>query len=481
MSGPKDNESLIPTVREVQQMFAELLSHGDDITWDLLSQSQAKILWQKLIDFEDPKAKTSNISHSFYNPKLFDSIWRQRKFTNGQSLAALFFVMIVDNFPDPKLAEQSRSWSLFPVFRCRRCVDDNTGRNCSSQDCCMVYVSQYESFENWDKFVKSTRLPKGYMVTPFRGVYKLIDGQVELKTYFIWERSNTMLPTGKDRCITPESLAAATKCPSHRTIEEELKQFLQVRAVSVMEWKFCSCDRILYLLLSQRGDQKPSNASELSDSLLLFTHTVNNCQLALEMFKEKTYRNILGNEFGRVFDRISAEAQRIDGKVDLIRSANEVPSKIELHFMFKTKTKLKGRPSVRLIKEDINLEDYGSALKEHILNNQSFDDLISSMSENLESDIVKLILKLTQTFVENTREELWQLLKYHFPTETILYQIIGCILKRHSDLNIKEIEEQSSDILRRVRYYFAQACPNSRPDQLTKCTNCVGYYYISKN
>ncbi|KAH8286351.1 hypothetical protein KR054_007509 [Drosophila jambulina] len=374
MSAPENSESFIPTVREVQQMFAELLSHGDDITWDLFTQNQAEILRKKVKDFEDPKVNRISTLHWLYNPKFFDSIWKQRKFTNGQSLSALFFVMIVDNVSDPKLAEQSRSWSLYPVFRCRRCVDDNTGRNCSSQDCCMVYISQYESFEDWDKFVKSTRLPKGYMVTPFRGVYKLLDGQVELKTYYLWERNQTV-----------------------------------------------------------------------------------------------------------VFDQISEEAKRIEGKVDLIRSANEVPSKNELDIMFKTKTNLEGAPSARQRKEDVHLEDYGSALKEYILNLESFDDLIVSMSANLEPEMLKLILKLTQTFVENTREELWQLLKYHFSTETILYQIILCILKRHSDLNIKKIEEQSSDILRRVRYYFAQACPNSRPDLLTKCTKCVGYYHIYKD
>ncbi|KAH8257248.1 hypothetical protein KR038_006031 [Drosophila bunnanda] len=481
MSAPDETESLIPTVREVQQLFAELLGHGDDITWDLLTQNQAEILRKKVKDFEDPEATKSDLYYWLSNPKFFDSIWKQRSFSNGQSLSALFFVMVVDNVSDPKLAEQSRSWSLHPVFRCRRCVDDNTGRNCSSRDCCMVYISQYEAFDDWNKFVKFTRLPKGYMVTPFRGIYKLIDGQVELKTYYICERYKTVHPTGKDRCITPETLVTATKCPSRSPQQKELNLFSTIRAVMVKEWKFCSCDRILYLLLSQRDGEKSSDANELSDSLLLFTHTINNRRLALKMIEEQKYHNILGHELGMVYNQISEEAKRIEGKVDLIRSADEVPSKKDLDIMFKTKKKLRGPPKWRLRKEDINLKDYGSALEEHILNNESFDNLMYSMCENLEQEMLKLILKLTQTFVENTREELWQLLKYHFPTETILYRIILCILKRHSDLNIEEIEEQSSDILRRVRYYFAQACPNSPPDLLTKCTKCVGYYYISKN
>jgi len=36
MSASKDKDTtLVPTVREVQQKFAEILSHGEDITWDL--------------------------------------------------------------------------------------------------------------------------------------------------------------------------------------------------------------------------------------------------------------------------------------------------------------------------------------------------------------------------------------------------------------------------------------------------------------
>ncbi|XP_017071671.1 uncharacterized protein LOC108108214 isoform X3 [Drosophila eugracilis] len=112
-------EFLVPTVREVQQMFAELLSHDEDITWDLLSANQGDILKNKVNEFkaqiDDPN------SMRLVNGDLFDSIWYYRKYTNGQSLTSLFFVMIVENVTDPKLAEQSRSWYLYPVFRCRRC------------------------------------------------------------------------------------------------------------------------------------------------------------------------------------------------------------------------------------------------------------------------------------------------------------------------------------------------------------------------
>ncbi|SPP90088.1 Hypothetical predicted protein, partial [Drosophila guanche] len=43
------------------------------------------------------------------------------KCANGQSVSALFFAVIVNGVTDLKEAENSRSWSIHPVFRCRRC------------------------------------------------------------------------------------------------------------------------------------------------------------------------------------------------------------------------------------------------------------------------------------------------------------------------------------------------------------------------
>ncbi|XP_017071668.1 uncharacterized protein LOC108108213 isoform X5 [Drosophila eugracilis] len=41
MNQSEDNEDfLAPTVREVQQVFAEVLSHGEDVTWDLFLEME---------------------------------------------------------------------------------------------------------------------------------------------------------------------------------------------------------------------------------------------------------------------------------------------------------------------------------------------------------------------------------------------------------------------------------------------------------
>ncbi|KAH8349519.1 hypothetical protein KR084_000889, partial [Drosophila pseudotakahashii] len=384
------------TVREVQQMFAELLSHGEDITWDLLSANQEDVMRSKIKELKGHPVKI------FGSPNMFDNIWSQRKYTNGQSLSSLFFVMIVDKVGDPKMAEESRSWYLYPVFRCRRCVgkcmnhnkllvnnskyilEDNTGQNNSSLECCMTYVSQKNTIETWDKFVQDAHFRPGLMVTPNRGVYKLIDGKVDLRTYFI------------------------------------------------------------------KGEMS-------------------------------------------VFEKISVENKRIEGTVDIIRSVNEVPKSTELNEFFKTRRHRK-KPTINEVHsivpvdvlqvakiqiegEEINLKDYGTALINNIECSESFEDLITNMAGHLKPEMFELILELTQSFMEKSREDLWQLLKYHFSTETVLYQIILCVTKHHPNLDCNEVRKQFSDILSRVRYYFASASPNTFPELLQKCSKCVGYYH----
>uniref|UniRef100_A0A6P4DX87 Uncharacterized protein LOC108038099 isoform X3 n=1 Tax=Drosophila rhopaloa TaxID=1041015 RepID=A0A6P4DX87_DRORH len=489
MCSLNDNEELqVPTVREVQQTFAELLSHGEDITWDLLSADQGDILKSKIKELKTMQGFPGGIPF-FMNQEFFKSIWNMRKYTNGQSLTSLFFVLIVDDVTDPKLAEQSRSWYLYPVFRCRRCVD-NHGEHYSSLDCCMIYVNQYDCCEDWDKFVKNSRLRPGLMVTPYRGVYKLIDGQVELKTYSIFSRNFQKFPLTKEHCLTPETLSAAYNQSILRLVSDTNMGRFDGFTLGREEQKR---DKILYKLLISRDDHKSTEATTLSDSLVLFTHSTNNIRLAMSMIEETNFRNVLGNQLKSVFDKISKETKGFRGNVDLVRSANIVPTKKELNEIFLKgfkKRKLTEDQSdvsvipiesfkineIQIKDEKVYLDDYGTALKEHIVSMDTFEDLITIMAENLEPEMFKLILHFTQTSMETTRKELWLERRHYLSTETVLYQIILYIMKQHSNLDYNEIKEQSSEILRRMRYYFASTTPNSPPELLTKCTKCIGFY-----
>ncbi|XP_017053524.1 uncharacterized protein LOC108096439 [Drosophila ficusphila] len=481
-------EFLVPTVREVQQLFAELLSRGEDIVWDLSSQND-EVLKSKLLQFKDDNNRWDD---SDKHANMFKSIWNTRKYTNGQVLASLFFVMIVENIRDSKLAEQSRSWHLYPVFRCRRCVD-KTGQS-SSTDCCMMYVTHNTSCENWKTFLILPTFRSGVMVTPHRGVYKLIDGQVELESHFVEQQSYRFLP--QEPSITPQSLLKAAKTPIK---SEETKQKEKRLGIRVLySPSFFSCERMLSFLLSFDNKQQACDVKDLSDSLILFTHNVNNFNLALEMIKADNPRSILINRLRSDFLKISEEFKRLQGTVDLIRSANGVPTKQNLETIFKS-TKKKPKkvtkkpenpndipvdcPETTTTKanaEIIQLEDFGTFLKEHVFSLESFEDLIAKMSEHFEPEMSRLILQLAQTFLETAREEMCQQIKFFFSTEFVIYHIILYITKHFSNLDYKEVEEQSSDILRHVRYCFASWNPNSRPEFLKKCDKCVGYYDLNK-
>ncbi|XP_044313781.1 uncharacterized protein LOC123036941 [Drosophila rhopaloa] len=483
MCSLNDNEELqVPTVREVQQTFAELLSHGEDITWDLLSADQGDILKSKIKELKTMQGFPGGIPF-FMNQEFFKSIWNMRKYTNGQSLTSLFFVLIVDDVTDPKLAEQSRSWYLYPVFRCRRCVD-NHDEHYSSLDCCMVYVNQYFCYEDWDKFVENASFRPGLMVTPYCGVYKLIDGQVELRTYSIFGRNLQIFSLINEHCITPETLSKSSYQSILRLVSDTNMGRFDGFTLEREEPKR---DKILPKQLIPRQNHK---------SLILFTHSINNIRLAMSMIEEPNFRNVLGNQLKIVFDKISEETKSFRGNVDLVRSANIVPTKKELNEILKPslkgfkKRKLTEDQSdvsvipieslkineIQIKDEKVNLDDYGTALKEHIVSMDTFEDLITIMAENLEPEMFKLILHFTQTSMETTRKELWLERRHYLSTETVLYQIILYIMKQHSNLDHNEIKEQSSEILRRMRYYFASTTPNSPPELLTKCTKCIGFY-----
>ncbi|SPP80113.1 Hypothetical predicted protein [Drosophila guanche] len=364
----------------------------------------------------------------------------------------------------------------------------------SSRDCCVMYVDQSGIFEDWDTYLKRTALSPGVMVTCDRGVYKLIDGQVELKTYLITEKMYT-----RNACfITSESLKAASELPGvHRLYSASSSRYiLQVNEVEHIR----ASDKVLYLLLRRVDGEKVDTPSArlLSESLVLFTHSVNNFRLASEMVNKATYRTSLSSYVQNTFKKISEEAKAMEsstqGRLDLIRSVNEVPTKKELEKLLKTsgvgghisgEPKLPAEPSkvppnllqirsININGQDIQLADYGEAIIANISSAESFEDLITSMAEHWKPDMCKLVLRMTQTFVESTKKEFW--LKYHLPTESVLYQIIRQTLKLHASLDHKEVSEALPDILRSVRCYFASRSPLCPPEFLKKCPKCVGYY-----
>ncbi|SPP90092.1 Hypothetical predicted protein, partial [Drosophila guanche] len=184
-------------------------------------------------------------------------------------------------------------------------------------------------------------------------------------------------------------------------------------------------DKVLYLLLRVDGGKVDTlSACLLSESLVLFTHSVNNFRLASEMVNKATYRTSLSsyvqNTFKKIFEEAKAMESSTQGKLDLLRSVNGVPTKKELKKLLKTSGvggRISGEPklpveptkvppnllqirSININGQDIQLADYGEVIIANISSAESFEDLITSMAEHWKPNMYKLMLRMTQTFVE---------------------------------------------------------------------------------
>jgi len=128
----------------------------------------------------------------------------------------------------------------------------------------------------------------------------------------------------------------------------------------------------------------------------------------------------------------------------------------------------------------IVLSKFGAPLFEHIINAESFEEVLLSLADNLKEDMMNYILNLTEVFMEMFWEQLNTVLKFYIPAESVLYRIGTHILNNYRGLTAAQIEQYASQILNEVQDYFMSLNPNSFPDLLTKCTICDGYYSICK-
>ncbi|SPP76871.1 uncharacterized protein LOC117580214 [Drosophila guanche] len=105
------------------------------------------------------------------------------------------------------------------------------------------------------------------------------------------------------------------------------------------------------ILKHQDGDNVTAmDVLQLSASLVLFTHSVYNFRLASTIINDTanskigSYRETLSNRQRRAFDKVSKETIRIrgntQGKLDIIRGVNEVPSRQQFNDLYKINKQL---------------------------------------------------------------------------------------------------------------------------------------------
>ncbi|XP_034140879.1 uncharacterized protein LOC117591664 [Drosophila guanche] len=142
------------------------------------------------------------------------------------------------------------------------------------------------------------------------------------------------------------------------------------------------------------------------------------------MVNKATYRTSLSsyvqNTFKKIFEEAKAMESSTQGKLDLLCSVNGLPTEKELKELLKTSGvggRISGDPklpveptkvppnllqirSININGQDIQLADYGEVIIANISSAESFEDLITSMAEHWKPNMYKLMLRMTQTFVE---------------------------------------------------------------------------------
>ncbi|XP_030385152.1 uncharacterized protein LOC115632232 isoform X2 [Scaptodrosophila lebanonensis] len=429
------------SVKEIQQDFAESLGHGDEVIWDLLSQTMADLLQKKIRELiPDPRESDDKKKRAAENARnsIFTAVWEQRKYTNRQSLTSIIYVLVVPEETGVANAENSVEWSCHPLFRARRCISDEVGVDSSSSNCCMIFVDENgRVYQNWQSYVEDNELPPGVMVAPENGVYNIREGSVKLVKYvtpagtpkykalkvadtasaigafgsalltgvaifampiaapvmavgagvglasagYATARSAGQLidrgqheqsinvtdraarghwigvvagAVGLGAAGATSAMTAATRAGREvGTIAQMTINGMNISSIVISGTGVAN--GILELILkSQDGDDVSTmDVLQLSASLVLFTHSVYNFRLASTIISEtqnstiSSYRKTLSNRQRRSFDKIAKETQRLrgptQGKMDIIRNVNEVPSKQQFNDMFKINKQLNER------------------------------------------------------------------------------------------------------------------------------------------
>ncbi|KAH8378673.1 hypothetical protein KR009_000650, partial [Drosophila setifemur] len=122
------------------------------------------------------------------------------------------------------------------------------------------------------------------------------------------------------------------------------------------------------------------------------------------------------------------------------------------------------------------MENYGRILFEHVTNAETFENLVTSMAENLEPEVFDFIMKLSSTFMDTMLDELTTVLKFFIATESVMYRILLQVLNNYRHQSYEFVAEHTLDILMAVKDYYMSLNPNSYPGVLEKCKVCVGYF-----
>uniref|UniRef100_A0A1B0AVE1 DUF4781 domain-containing protein n=1 Tax=Glossina palpalis gambiensis TaxID=67801 RepID=A0A1B0AVE1_9MUSC len=328
---------------------------------------------------------------------LFTNVWKQRKYNKGTLYSYIFYVAVTND----KEPEKAIEFSIHPVFRIRKCVAEG-----DSMGCCMIYVDEIgRVYQNWESYINENVLPPGIMVAPNRGVYNFENDEVVLRSYttpngksqvMLWDRVQT-ITTIATSCVSLAALVLPIPPPivtavnrfaytmgttsvflsaknlidrsnheqSIDIIDRDARRSWLGIASGVVEITSIEATKCMTNMATagkvttkyRDGDDiSKLDVVQMAASLVLFTHSVYNFQMASSIAENarnghiEKYRYSLYKRQRKIFDKYLKETVRIrgdtQGKIDIIRHINDIPDRQFLNNLFKIDKQLNQNKTV---------------------------------------------------------------------------------------------------------------------------------------
>ncbi|XP_069968137.1 uncharacterized protein [Bactrocera oleae] len=249
-------------------------------------------------------------------------------------------------------------------------------------------------------------------------------------------------------------------------------------------------------------DEGPSSLDilQLTSSLLVFTHSINNLALVTKIPTRGgsgSLRSAIQKKTRNSYNKISSECMRIGKKftkTDLIRVVNNIPSKEA--FIQQIGTLLAQATAGTVVGNTISelpllfnytldgelnpiqlLAAAGFKFVHNILDSNSFIDLLGTMANFMCEKSFYLLMNLARTFMDEFGDAINDVLRTFIPTEKVLYEMFMMCVTKYSNLTYDFLENKQIEILTELEKYFYSLNPIDDNNKSISCKICKGYYY----
>uniref|UniRef100_A0A1A9VP80 DUF4781 domain-containing protein n=1 Tax=Glossina austeni TaxID=7395 RepID=A0A1A9VP80_GLOAU len=370
------------TIREVQQELASSLGFGDRIIWDFYKSDQYEVLKTKIRELLPDQPKNQQAIEKI-RKDLFTSVWKQTE--DDSTDCCMVYVdevgRVYQNF-EPYINENVLPPGLMVLpnrgvynFENGKVVLENYTTPNGTRGAIFLEKAQkgasYVGLGAAGISVAAMALPIAAPVVAGMACISFATGTMSglLSAKNLVDRSNheqSIQITDRDArgswlgvacgVVGPTSLGATKYMTSMATAGkattgiEFFANSMNITSIVLSGSGLGAGILDLILKYGEGDDISTLDVLQLAGSLVLFTHSLHNFQLASSITDNarnshiKKYSDTLSNRQRKMFTKLSKETTRIhgrtQGKIDIIRNINDIPDRQYLNDLFKINKQL---------------------------------------------------------------------------------------------------------------------------------------------